>query len=163
MKSVTPTLSNNPFEKDVVHEPRDHPPSVSSLNQETLDKLLSRFKSVESSGESPSRKAELILSPAPGYGKSHLVGRFFKELGNRAVRVYIPPFETTSTYWQSILLLTVDELDQAADWDSRGFEEPTQLDAFAEGVLRSLTAAAIRRGAITSPANQFPLSTAISS
>jgi hypothetical protein len=64
------------------------------------------------------------------------------------VRVYIPPFETTSTYWQSILLLTVDELDQVADWDSRGFEEPTQLDAFAEGVLRSLTAAAIRRGAI---------------
>ena len=148
MKSVTPTLSNNPFEKDVVHEPRDHPPSVSSLNHETLDKLLSQFKNVESSGESPSRKAELILSPAPGYGKSHLVGRFFKELGNQAVRVYIPPFETTSTYWQSILLLTVDELDQVADWDSRGFEEPTQLDAFAEGVLRSLTAAAIRRGAI---------------
>jgi hypothetical protein len=148
MKSVTPALSNNPFEKDVVHEPRDHPPSVSSLNHETLEKLLSQFKSVESTGESPSRKAELILSPAPGYGKSHLVGRFFKELGNRAVRVYIPPFETTSTYWQSILLLTVDELDQATDWDSGGFEEPTQLDAFAEGVLRSLTAAAIRRGAI---------------
>jgi hypothetical protein len=148
MKSVTPTISNNPFEKDVVHEPRDHPPSVSSLNHETLDRLLSQFKSVESFGESPSRKAELILSPAPGYGKSHLVGRFFKELANQAVRVYIPPFETTSTHWQSILLLTVDELDQAADWDSRGFEEPTQLDAFAEGVLRSLTAAAIRRGAI---------------
>jgi DNA segregation ATPase FtsK/SpoIIIE, S-DNA-T family len=148
MKSVIPTLSNNPFEKDVVHEPRDHPPSVSSLNHETLDELLSRFKKVESSGESPSRKAELILSPAPGYGKSHLIGRFFKELGNQAVRVYIPPFETTSTYWQSILLLTVDELDQAADWNSRGFEEPTQLDAFAEGVLRSLTAGAIRRGAI---------------
>jgi len=148
MKSVTPSLSTNPFEKDVVHEPRDHPPSVSSLNHETLDKLLTQFKKVESSGESPSRKAELILSPAPGYGKSHLVGRFFKELGSQAVRVYIPPFETTSTYWQSILLLTVDELDQSADWDSRDFEEPTQLDAFAEGVLRSLTAAAIRRGAI---------------
>lgn len=148
MKSVTPTLSNNPFEKDVVHEPRDHPPSVSSLNHETLDKLLNQFKNVESFGESPSRKAELILSPAPGYGKSHLVGRFFKELGNQAVRVYIPPFETTSSYWQSILLLTVDELDQVADWDSRGFAEPTQLDAFAEGVLRSLTAAAIRIGAI---------------
>ena len=90
MKSVTPTLPTNPFEKDVVHEPRDHPPSVSSLNQETLDKLLSQFKNVESFGESPTRKAELILSPAPGYGKSHLVGRFFKELGNQAVRVYIP-------------------------------------------------------------------------
>ena len=62
MKSVTPALSNNPFEKDVVHEPRDHPPSVSSLNQETLDKLLSQFKSVESSGESPMDEpvAELI-------------------------------------------------------------------------------------------------------
>jgi hypothetical protein len=148
MKPVTPTSSTNPFEKDVVHEPRDHPPSVSSLNQETLDRLLSQFRNVKSSGESATQKAELILSPAPGYGKSHLVGRFFKELGNQAVRVYVPPFETTSTYWQSILLLTVDELDQAADWDSRGFEEPTQLDGFAEAVLRSLAAAAIRRGAI---------------
>jgi hypothetical protein len=148
MNSASPSLSPNPFEKDVVHEPRDHPPSVSSLNQETLDRLLSRFKNVELSGESPSRKAELILSPAPGYGKSHLVGRFFKELGNQAVRVYIPPFETTSSYWQSILLLTVDELDQADNWDSRGFDESTQLDAFAESVLRRLAAAAIRRGAI---------------
>jgi len=148
MKSVTPSLSTNPFEKDVVHEPRDHPPSVSSLNQEALDRLLSLFKKVESAGQSPSRKAELVLSPAPGYGKSHLVGRFFKELGDQAIRVYIPPFETTSTYWQSILLLTVDELDQAADWDDHDFGGPTQLDAFAEGVLRRLTAAAIRRGAI---------------
>ncbi len=148
MNTASPSLSPNPFEKDVVHEPRDHPPSVPSLNQETLDRLLSRFKNVELSGESPSRKAELILSPAPGYGKSHLVGRFFKELGNQAVRVYIPPFETTSSYWQSILLLTVDELDQAGDWDSRGFDESTQLDAFAESVLRRLAAAAIRRGAI---------------
>ena len=148
MNSASPSLSPNPFEKDVVHEPRDHPPSVPSLNQETLDRLLSRFKNVELSGESPSRKAELVLSPAPGYGKSHLVGRFFKELGNQAVRVYIPPFETTSSYWQSILLLTVDELDQADDWDSHGFDESTQLDAFAESVLRRLTAAAIRRGAI---------------
>jgi hypothetical protein len=90
MKSVIPTLSNNPFEKDVVHEPRDHPPSVSSLNHETLNKLLSQFKTVESFGASRTRKAELILSPAPGYGKSHLVGRFFKELGNQAVRVLHP-------------------------------------------------------------------------
>ena len=148
MNSASPSFSPNPFEKDVVHEPRDHPPSVVSLNGETLGRLLSRFKNVEISGESSSRKAELVLSPAPGYGKSHLVGRFFKELGHHAVRVYIPPFETTSSYWQSILLLTVDELDQPADWDSRGFGEPTQLDAFAEGVLRRLTAAAIRRGAI---------------
>jgi hypothetical protein len=148
MNSASPSLSPNPFEKDVVHEPRDHPPSVPSLNQETLERLLSRFKNVELSGESPSRKAELILSPAPGYGKSHLVGRFFKELGKQAVRVYIPPFETTSSYWQSILLLTVDELDQADNWDSRGFDESTQLDAFAESVLRRLAAAAIRRGAI---------------
>jgi len=125
MKSVTPTPLANPFEKDVVHEPRDHPPSVSSLNQETLDRLLNQFRNVKSAGASPSQKAELILSPAPGYGKSHLVGRFFKELGSQAVRVYIPPFETTSTYWQSILLLTVDELDQASDWDSRGLERPT--------------------------------------
>jgi hypothetical protein len=148
MKSVTPTLLANPFEKDVVHEPRDHPPSVSSLNQETLDRLLNQFRNIKNAGESPSQKAELILSPAPGYGKSHLVGRFFRELGNQAVRVYIPPFETTSTYWQSILLLTVDELDQVSDWDSRGLVGPTQLDAFAEAVLRSLAAAAIRKGAI---------------
>src|SRR5258708_11880297 len=148
MKPASPRLPHTPFEEELVHETRDHPPSVLSLNQEPLDRLLSGFKNVEISGDPRSRKAELVLSPARGYGKSHLVGRFFKELGNQAVRVYIPPFETTSSYWQSILLLTVDELDQPADWDSHGFDESTQLDAFAEGVLRRLTAAAIRRGAI---------------
>ena len=143
-----PTLTANPFEKDVVHEPRDHPPSVSSLNQEVLERLMDLFGKMEVSGETPSRKAELILSPAPGYGKSHLIGRLFKQLGERAIRVYIPPFETTSTYWQSILWLTVDELDQAADWNNREFDQLTQLDDFAESVLRRLVAAAVRRGAI---------------
>src|SRR5258708_16592935 len=98
MNPASPSLPPNPFEKDVVHEPRDHPPSVPSLNQETLDRLLSRFKNVEISGESPSRKPEFVLSPAPGYCISHLVGRFFTALRNQAVLFSIPPSPPTSSF-----------------------------------------------------------------
>jgi len=61
--------------------------------------------------------------------QSHLIGRLFEALSERAIRVYIPPFETTSTYWKSILFLAIDELDQATDPSHWSPEQPTQLDA----------------------------------
>jgi hypothetical protein len=141
-----PGLSVNPFEKDLVHQPRDTPASVASLNQTVLDRLLARFGQLKGSGETISGKAELILSPAPGYGKSHLIGRLFDALLGKANRVYIPPFETSSTHWQSILFLTVDELDQVMDPSRWSPGQPTQLDLFAENVLRQLLAMAMRNG-----------------
>jgi hypothetical protein len=141
-------------------------PTVQTESERILQKLLSRpalfprtalrsrykesqpfFRSALSKVLTEKSVVSLGVSGTDGeyfIHRDHLVNML--ELGYQAVRVYIPPFETASTYWQSILLLTVDELDQAADWHSHGFDEPTQLDAFAEAVLRSLTAAAIRRG-----------------
>jgi hypothetical protein len=85
---VIPTLSNNPFEKDVVHKPRDHPPSVSSLNHETLDKLLSQVKTVESSGESPTRKAQ--RRPLAEIYQEYLTEFLVDELGNWRERLSKP-------------------------------------------------------------------------
>lgn len=146
MSFSIPGLSINPFEKDLVHQPRDTPASVASLNQTVLDQLLTRFEQLKSSGQSVSGKAELVLSPAPGYGKSHLIGRLFDALSGKAIRVYIPPFETSSTHWQSILFLTIDELDQVIDPSHWSPGQPTQLDLFAENVLRQLIALAMRNG-----------------
>jgi hypothetical protein len=146
MSFSIPGLSVNPFEKDLVHQPRDTPASVASLNQTVLDRLLTRFEQLKSSGQSVSGKAELVLSPAPGYGKSHLIGRLFDALSGKAIRVYIPPFETSSTHWQSILFLTIDELDQVTDPSHWSPGQPTQLDLFAENVLRQLMALAMRNG-----------------
>lgn len=146
MSFVIPGLSINPFEKDIVRQPRDTPASVNSLNQAVLDRLLAGFEQVKDSGLSAGGKAELVLSPAPGYGKSHLIGRLFDALSERAIRVYIPPFETSSTHWRSILFLTIDELDQATDPSNWSPEQLTQLDLFAERVLHQLLAAAMRRG-----------------
>jgi hypothetical protein len=148
MSFVIPGLTVNPFDKDIVHQPRDNPPSVESLNQEVLDRLLGAFAQVQTQGKSASGKAELVLSPAPGYGKSHLIGRLFEALSERAIRVYIPPFETTSTYWKSILFLAIDELDQATDPSHWSAEQPAQLDVFAEKVLRQLIALAMRQGVV---------------
>ena len=99
-------------------------------------------------------KAELILSSAPGYGKSHLIGRLFKALNQKATQIFLTPFQTVSLCWQSILLHLVNELDYPDSSDSSdetmwAFDEPRQLDALAEGVLQNLIANAIDRGLVT--------------
>ena len=42
-------------------------------------------------------KAELILSSAPGYGKSHLIGGLFKALNQKATQIFLTPFQTVSS------------------------------------------------------------------
>ena len=111
MKFDIPGLSINPFEKDVVHKPRECPSSVSTLNEDILAGLIGAFRAVNEDRASVGNKAELILSSAPGYGKSHLIGRLFKALNRRAIQVYLTPFQTVALCWQSILLHLVNELD----------------------------------------------------
>jgi DNA segregation ATPase FtsK/SpoIIIE, S-DNA-T family len=96
MKFSVPGLHLNPFEQHVVHQPRDLPPTVDTLNRETLEALVATCHRVEEAGRS--ELARLVLSPAPGFGKSHLIGRLFTELDDRATLVYLTPFET-STCW----------------------------------------------------------------
>ena len=151
MKFDIPGLSINPFEKDVVHKPRECPSSVSTLNEDILAGLIGAFRAVNEDRASVGNKAELILSSAPGYGKSHLIGRLFKALDQKATQIFLTPFQTVSLCWQSILLHLVNELDypDSSDQTKWAVDEPRQLDALAEGVLQNLVANAIDRGLVT--------------
>src|SRR3984893_17993978 len=151
MKFEIPGLSINPFEKDVVDKPRECPSSVTTLNEDILTGLIAAFGAVDKDRTFVGNKAELILSPAPGYGKSHLIGRLFKALNHQATQIFLTPFQTVSLCWQSILLHLVNELDypDSSDETKWAVDEPRQLDALAEGVLQNLVANAIDRGLVT--------------
>ena len=151
MKFEISGLSINPFEKDVVHKPRECPSSVATLNEDILSGLTQAFAGVNADRTFVGNKAELILSVAPGYGKSHLVGRLFKALDHQATQIFLTPFQTVALCWQSILLHLVNELDypDSSDQTKWAVDEPRQLDALAEGVLQNLVANAIDRGLVT--------------
>ena len=110
----------NPFEDTVVREPREVSFSVPGLNDAPLNRLLTRFSALDAD-ELPRSKpakpdrAQLVVSPDGGYGKSHLLGRLFTALGRRATKVYLRPFQDPYKAWHSILLLTVQELDRPDD------------------------------------------------
>ena len=148
MKFELPGLSINPFEKDVVHKPRDCPSSVTTLNEDVLSGLVAAFDSVNANRTFVGNKAELVLSVGRGYGKSHLIGRLFKALDQRATQIFLTPFQTVSLCWQSILLHLVNELDypDSSDETKWTVDEPRQLDALAEGVLKNLIANAMDQG-----------------
>jgi hypothetical protein len=132
----------NPFEDDVVREPREVTFSVKGLNDAPLDRLLTEFASLDA-GELPrsrpvrAKKAQLVVSPDRGYGKSHLLGRLFTALGRKATKVYLRPFQDPYKAWHSILLLTVQELSRPEDETS---DAPSQLRCLAIGTLAHIVA-----------------------
>jgi hypothetical protein len=94
-------LEVNPFEDDVVTEPRRISFSVEGLNDKPLEQLIARFREL-TEGELPrwqiaAQKAQLVVSPDRGYGKSHLLGRLFKRLGEEATLIYLRPFQDPQT------------------------------------------------------------------
>ncbi|MDR4507618.1 MAG: hypothetical protein MRJ65_05170 [Candidatus Brocadiaceae bacterium] len=133
----------NPFEDDIVEDPRAITTCVTGLNERPLQGVLERFNTLL---EAPfPRKlrhthAWLVTSGAPGYGKSHLIGRIFKALSQKATLIYIRPFENSSTCWKSILLKIVQELDFSEKLDAAdgGNEAPTQLEVFSHGIVTYL-------------------------
>lgn len=106
----------NPFNTDIVTEPRDVTFSVQGLNDKPLQELADEFSRLDELAppRRPVRadKARLVLSPDRGYGKSHFLGRFFVTLGNRATKVYIRPFQNPDRAWQSILAAALHEIGQ---------------------------------------------------
>ncbi len=153
----------NPFADWVFREPRQpHTASVSGLNDRALGKLLAQFRRLVTPPPvgSPTRlrrlsePAQLVVSPQPGYGKSHLIGRLFNALESSATLIYVTPFQSASLCWQSVLLRAVQELtfpDRATPADTGVGEPATQLDAFAHGVLAHLVARLIETGGIAHP------------
>jgi hypothetical protein len=132
----------NPFEDDVVREPREVSFSVKGLNDAPLNALAEKFSAL-AAGAAPrhrpakAAKAQLIVSPDRGYGKSHLLGRLFTKLGRGATKVYLRPFQDPYKAWHSILLLTIQELERPDEEKAGG---PTQLEALAVGTLAHVAA-----------------------
>lgn len=129
-------LAVNPFEDDVVTEPRRISYSVKGLNDGPLEALIDAFGRL-TAGEPPrepirAEKAQLVVSPDRGYGKSHLLGRLFGRLGERATLVYLRPFQNPQRMWSSILQATLHELERPGQ---DGTEAASQLEVFSKGVL----------------------------
>jgi hypothetical protein len=129
----------NPFENDVVREPREVSFSVTGLNDEALNALVGKFSPLDADARprvppAPPPKAQLVVSPDRGYGKSHLLGRLFAKLKQRAATIYLRPFQDPNKAWQSILHMTIQELMRATDG------KPPQLEMLAVAVLAHLGA-----------------------
>jgi hypothetical protein len=86
----------NPFESAVVRDPKECGGSVSSLNRPAVERVMQRFRLLTSDNLPESMRksaAQLVLSPSPGYGKSHLIGRLYHQLGSAATIVHQTPFQ----------------------------------------------------------------------
>ncbi len=157
-----PELAADPFADWVFREPRQGAASVAGLNDHALANLLAQFRRLHPPADTAARNsrprrlaepAALVVSPQPGYGKSHLIGRLFAALEGRATLIYVAPFQSPSLCWQSVLLRMVQELTfpDRQNTDAvlpPGIEPPTQLDAFAHGVLAHLLAGLIEHGRV---------------
>ena len=143
----------NPFLDDITTDPRREATSVSGLNDRALGELVEALEAMVV-GPLPRLqqypvKAQLVLSVEPGYGKSHLIGRLFARLRGHATLVYLRPFVSVDACWRSLLHRIVQELNQLEDSRRAGKPgSPTQLDAFACGVLTHLVAGLIENGSL---------------
>src|SRR5258708_5676100 len=136
----------NPFDDLIVNEPRRPEPAVSGLNEKPLQVLLAQFQRL-AEGELPRPQrhlshAQLVTSVQPGFGKSHLISRLFRNLHERATLIYIRPFQNPLLAFQSLMATVVKEMHfpDRMDADAWRPTEPTQLDALACGVLAHLLA-----------------------
>jgi hypothetical protein len=141
MSNILAELEVNPFEDDVVTEPRRVSFSVKGLNDKPLERLATEFQKL-TEGDLPRRqitaeKAQLVVSPDRGYGKSHLLGRLFNRLGEEATLIYLRPFQDPQRIWSSILQATIQELERP---DQNGGEAGSQLEALSKGVLAHVAA-----------------------
>lgn len=134
-------LKSNPFDDNIVYEPREAEMAVEGLNDAPLARLVAQFAALEA--EPPPRrraahlKAQLVTSAEPGYGKSHLIGRLFQTLENRATPVYLRPPLDPRAAWRTLLLKIVQELDR---------DHPSPLDALAAAAWAGLLHRQIDRG-----------------
>jgi hypothetical protein len=149
MTNIFAELEVNPFEDDVVTEPRRVSFSVEGLNDAPLERLIARFREL-TEGELPRRqipaqRAQLVVSPDRGYGKSHLLGRLFKRLGEQATLIYLRPFQDPQRIWSSVLQTTIQELERPTQ---NGAEAGSQLEAFSKGVLAHVAADHMANGGV---------------
>lgn len=144
----------NPFSRDIVKNPKDFPATVPSLNRGVLEALEAAFVPLTTAARprpaEAAPKARLVLSPAPGYGKSHLIARLAASLADRANVVAFTPFQTVGLCWQSLLLQVLKTL-QSPIAPQAGSASRNRLEAMAEDVIRHLLAQALKSGHLNHP------------
>lgn len=135
----------NPFDNLILLSPRRREAALEcGLNHELLDALSDEFSELEqqkTKGIAESKGARLVLSPQHGYGKSHLLGRLFQRLSERAVCIYLTPYADPSGGWRAVLNAVVDELCQAQNFmtaSAQGEQIVPQMEFFAANVLLTL-------------------------
>jgi len=139
-------MRTNPFADLIVIDPRQPEPVVGGLNDRPLRDLLGEFERLQEGPaprtQKPARHAQLITSPEPGFGKSHLIGRLFRELHGKATLVYVLPFQNPTTVFQSLMMAIAREIHFPDRAGSGGWnpEEASQLDLLAHAVLANLLA-----------------------
>ena len=112
--------------------------------------LIEKFGELDN-GVSPRQSrlthAQFVVSPQPGYGKSHLIGRLFKKLRRRATLVYIRPFENPHSCWRTILLKMIREMEYPDQRDHHPTRHTTisQLETFAHDICMFLFDRACQR------------------
>jgi hypothetical protein len=144
----------HPFDNVIVSEPRRIEKPVEGLNDQPLQQLVNQFESLEGENIPRTRKfgaALFVMSPEPGYGKSHLIGRLFRALQGRATLVYLRPFTNPASCWKSILLKTVQEMEfpESGETEFCGEGEITQLEGLAHGILKRLMLQGLESGKLT--------------
>jgi hypothetical protein len=144
----------NPFDNVIVSEPRRIEKPVKGLNDLPLGELVRQFQRLEE--EVIPRTASVgsalfVISPEPGYGKSHLIGRLFKALQGRATLVYLRPFTNASSCWRSILLKMVQEMEfpESGETEFCAEGDYTQLEGLAHGILKNVVIRGLEEGSIT--------------
>ncbi len=146
------TSLENPFEEDLVKEPRHIEAPVPGLNDAALSALVSAFDRIAAQpvprATARGSHAMMVVSTDAGYGKSHLVGRFFKAVESRAILVYRNQMLNRETSWKTIGIDLVQELDLPEDADARGtgLGDVPQLQRMARALFAHLWAAGFRSG-----------------
>lgn len=146
----------DPFDDDIVREPRTIEAPVESLNARALARLLAAFQQAERRERRVRLPppVQLVTSPEPGYGKSHLLGRLFRRLEGRATLIYLRPFQDPESCWIQVLNLLITELDRPDRADSLvlGPDDQTQLSVITRRILSGLAGGLVIAGEISPPA-----------
>ena len=136
----------NPFADQIINEPQRLEAVVGGLNDRPLEMLLAEFARLADGPAPRARRrlpyAHLVSSPQPGYGKSHLIGRLYREIQGRAIFVYILAIQNPATVFQSLMQAIVRELHFPPRSASGPLdrEQSTQLDLLAHHVFAHLLA-----------------------
>lgn len=151
----------DPFGDDIVTEPRRIEPAVAGVNDEALQRLREAFRRI--CHQAPPRLmrdsgALLVLSPQPGYGKSHLLGRLFQELSGQATLLYLRPYQDPRSCFISLLEKVVVELSHPDGTAGEESDALTQLDIMARRVLCAVMSELLRAERVAHPDKEQALS-----